>query len=254
MLKEKAECYIDDLSLKSWTFQDHMETTTEVLRRLSEAGLMVRLEKCSFLRESVTYLGYQISEQGLLPGERKVNAVRLFAKPMNLKQLQSFHGLCSYFRRFVSQFAKIAAPLTQLFHKDTKWFWGSAQDIAFQLLKDALTFVEVLAYPDLSKPFFLHTDASVHGSGVCLMQTDAKNPKWHRPVRYASRLLLDWEKRYTVTELEALAVMFGLHYYKYMIQGCDIMVVTDHMGLKFVMDRKELRQVKSTVQMAFGSG
>ncbi len=139
----------------------------------------------------------------------------------------------------MSQFTKIAAPLTQLFHKDTKWFWGLAQDITFQLLKDALTSAEVLAYPDPTKPFFLHMDASVDGLGVCLMQTDVKNPKWHRLVGYASHLLLDCEKRYTVTELEALAVMFDLHYYKYMIQGCDITVVTDHVALKFLMDRKE---------------
>ncbi len=139
----------------------------------------------------------------------------------------------------MSQFAKIAAPLTQLFHKDTKWFWGSAQDVAFQLLKDALTSTEVLAYPDPTKPFFLHMDASVDGLGVCLMQTDAKNPKWHRPVGYASHSLLDREKRYMVTELEALAVMFGLHYYKYMIHGCAITVIMDHVVLKFLMDRKE---------------
>ncbi len=55
----------------------------------------------------------------------------------------------------------------------------AAQDTAFQLLKNVLTSAEVLAYPDLTKPFFLHTDASVDGLGVCLMQTDAKNPKWH---------------------------------------------------------------------------
>ncbi len=70
----------------------------------------------------------------------------------------------------------------------------------------------MLAYPDHTKPFFLHTDASIEGLGVCLMQRDAQNPKFFHPVGCTSRALLDQETCYTITELEGLAVVYGLQY------------------------------------------
>ncbi len=71
------------------------------------------------------------------------------------------------------------------------------------------------------------------------MQHDAKNPKYFHPVGYASWALMDQETRYTITELDGLAVVYGLQYYKYLIHGCDITVVMDHQTLKHLMDRKE---------------
>ncbi len=200
---------------------------------------MVNVSKCHFLQESVVYLGYTVSEKGLLPGEREVHAVKDFPTPKTLKAVQSFHGLCSYFHRFVPHFAKIAQPLMKLFRLDQPWMWEKEQELAFQALKDALTSAEMLAYPDHTKPFFLHTDASMEGLGVCLMQRDAQNPKFFHPVGYASRALLDRETRYTITELEGLVVVYGLQYYKYLIHGCDITMVTDHQALKHLMDCKE---------------
>ncbi len=124
----------------------------------------------------MVYLGYTVLEQGLLPGDRKIRAVKHFPTPKTLKQVQSFHGLCSYFRHFVPHFSKIAHPLTKLFRLDQPWMWEEEQEKAFEALKEALTSAEMLAYPDLMKPFFLHTDASGEGLGVCLMQQDAKTP------------------------------------------------------------------------------
>ncbi len=121
------------------------------------------------------------------------------------------------------------------------WTWEGEQQKAFDALKEALTSAEMLAYPDLTKPFYLHTDVSIDGLGVCLMQRDAQQPKYFHPVGYASRALMDMETQYTITELEGLAVVYGLHYYKYLIHGCDITVVTDHQALKHLMDRKEPR-------------
>ncbi len=98
----------------------------------------------------------------------------------------------------------------------------------------------MLAFPDPSKPFYLHCDASIFSLGVCLMQKDDKLGCF-RPVGYASRALLDREKRYVISELEALSIVFSLHYFKYCIHGCDIIVVTDHSALIYLMDRKEPR-------------
>ncbi len=163
--KAKAECYIDDLLLKSETFEEHLVMVKRILRKLSDAGLMVCLDKCHFLRKSVNYPGYIISEQGLLPGDRKVSAIHNFPTPKTLKHLQSFHGLCSYFRQFIPNFAHMAQPLTKLFQKDCVWEWRIAQQLAFEALKDALTSAEMLAFPDPNKPFYLHTDASIDGLG-----------------------------------------------------------------------------------------
>ncbi len=197
--KSKAECYIDNLLLKSEMFEQHIQNMCEVFDHLQKNNMMVNTGKCDFLRESVVYLGYTVSERGLLPGQRNVHAVCDFPTPKTLKQVQSFHGLCSYFRRFVPNFAKISHPLTKLFQPDMPWTWGPEQEKAFEALKEALTSAQMLAYPDPTKPFFLHTDASLDSLGVCLMQHDAKNPKYFHPVGYVSWALMDRETQYTIT-------------------------------------------------------
>ncbi|WP_297330960.1 ribonuclease H family protein, partial [Pseudoalteromonas sp.] len=99
-----------------------------------------------------------------------------------------------------------------------------------------------MIYPDPTIPFYLWTDASGTRLGACLMQEDQKLPKRPlRPVGFASRTLKERETRYTPNELEGLAIIYGLQYFKYMIQGCDIVVVTDHSALKHIMDRKVIK-------------
>ncbi len=187
----------------------------------------------------MTHLGYEVSSKGLLPGQHKVQVVKAFVRPTNVKELQGFHGLTSYFRRFIPNFSKIAATLTRLFRKDSPWYWGTEQEVAFTQLEEILCNAQMLACPDPTQPFYLHTDASIEGLGCCLMQRDKTRPELFRPVGYTSRVLLDREKCYTVSEIEAMAVVFALHYYKWMIQGCDIVVVTDHSALCHLMNQKE---------------
>ncbi len=119
------------------------------------------------------------------------------------------------------------------------WTWGPEQEKAFKALKEGLTSAEMLAYPDPMKSFFLHTDASLDGLGMCLMQHNAKNPKYFCPVGYASQALMDRKNRYTIAELEGLAVLTGLQYYKYLIRDCEITIVTNHPALKHLMECKE---------------
>ncbi len=87
ILKAEAEVYIDDLLLKSRNFQHHIEVAIKVLDQLQQYNLMVKLEKCHFLRKSVTYLGYEISEEGLLPGKKKIKAMQEFPVPKNVKEV-----------------------------------------------------------------------------------------------------------------------------------------------------------------------
>ncbi len=117
---------------------------------------MISLSKCHFLHEQVSYLGYEVSMKGLLPGEWKVQALKHFPVPKNIKQLQGFHGLASYFRHFVRNFARTTHLLTKLFKNGAIWDCGPEQELAFQELKAALINAELLMYPDPSKPLSSH--------------------------------------------------------------------------------------------------
>ncbi len=235
--KSEAEVYIDDLLLKSRSFQQHLKVAIKVLEQLKQYNLLVKLEKCHFLRHSVAYLGYEISEEGLLPGKKKIKAIEEFPTPTNIKEVRRFLGLGSYFRRFIAHFSTIASPLRKLLLKGAKWEWTEKQEWSFQTLKNKLISADVLAYPDSTKPFYLWTDASKMGLGACLMQKDEKlDKKPFRPIGYASRSLIDHETHYTTTEMELLAVVFALQYWKYIIHGCDVTVVTDHQALKHLLE------------------
>jgi len=94
-----------------------------VLQRLREHNLKLQIDKCEFLRKEVTYLGYIIFENGILPDPAKLSAVKNFLTLKKIKDVQSFIGLAGYYRKFIKYFSKIAKPLTILIKKNTKFEW-----------------------------------------------------------------------------------------------------------------------------------
>ncbi len=122
-----------------------------------------------------------------------------------MEKLRSFLSLAGYYRAFVKNFASIASPLTRLLKKDVPFLWNDAQQHSFTTLKNALTHAPILAFPDYKLSFTICTDASALGIGAVLMQTEeGKRP---HAVAYASRVLTSAESKYSVTHLEALAVV-----------------------------------------------
>ena len=138
-----------------------------------------------------------------------------FKEPHDLLTVRQFLGLASFYRRFVPGFAQIASPLHELTRKGITFKWSEACQTAFDQLKRKLVEAPVLAYPDFNKPFTLETDASIQGVGAILSQRQ-KDTKLH-PVAYASRALSVQEKRYAITELETLAVIWAMsHFHSYL--------------------------------------
>eukprot|EP00731_Ephydatia_muelleri_P021935 Em0014g526a len=195
--------YLDDIIIFSRSVKTHVEQLKEVLERLKIAGLKIRTKKCHLLQTSVQYLGHVISAEGIRTDPQKVACVSNWPVPRSSKELQSFLGLASYYRRFVKVIAHIASPLHALTEKGREWVWSKECNDAFFDLKKRLVSSPILTLPDFSLPFVLDTDASGDGLGAVLAQNvDGVE----RVVAYASRALSRTEKKYCATRQEMLAL------------------------------------------------
>ncbi|GBG59096.1 hypothetical protein CBR_g24439 [Chara braunii] len=130
--------YLDDILIFSKSMEEHLKHLEEVLTILKKTQLHLNLEKSEFGKDSVIYLGHQSSAAGLEPKATKVEVIRNWPQPVNVRELRSFLGLTSYYRKFVPRFSIVARPLSQLTSKNVPYSWDTACTNAFQALKDAL--------------------------------------------------------------------------------------------------------------------
>ena len=207
-----------------------------VFSKLREYKLKQNTEKCNFLCKEVVYLGHVCSENGATPDPSKTSCVKNFPVPKNIKEVQSFLGFANYYRKFIPNFAKIAAPINSLLRTENYFKWTNVQQDAFEQLKQAITTPPVLIYPDFSKPFLLTTDASNEALGAVLSQGKVGSDK---PIAYASRALSKTEKRYSTIEREALAVVWAVNNFRSYLLGRVFTVYTDHQPLKGVFHVKD---------------
>jgi hypothetical protein len=232
----KVFAYLDDIILVSNTFEEHLSLLSRVLEKLKHANLTINVDKCQFFRNQLRYLGYVVDSQGLRTDPEKVTAITNYPTPSCRKDIKRFLGTASWYRRFVPNFSTLAGPLNKLTSnkKNAPPFnWSPEADAAFKGLKKCLVTAPVLACPDFSLPFEVHTDASSYGIGAMLTQTiEGKE----RPIAYMSKSLSDAERNYSITEREALAVLTALeHWLCYLDNGRTFTVYTDHSALQWFL-------------------
>lgn len=230
-LADFAIVYLDDIIIISSSFSEHLEHLRTVFQRLKNANLRVNPDKCDFCRTQLKYLGHIVSREGIHTDPEKIRAVHEFPQPTNVKEARRFIGFASWYRRFVPDFSKIVTPLTKLTKKDVKFHWDTPQQEAFSLLKRKLTEAPILCCPDFTKTFHLQTDASNEGLGAVLYQIIDGHEK---VIAYGSRTLNDAEKKYSVTEKECLAVVWGIYKMRPYLEGYHFKVITDHQALKWL--------------------
>eukprot|EP00042_Codosiga_hollandica_P015644 m.37855 g.37855 ORF g.37855 m.37855 type:complete len:355 (-) comp45130_c0_seq7:244-1308(-) len=199
--------------------------------RLSKLKLKLNQDKCFFFQQSCEYLGHLVSRDGVAPSPGKVEALLSVEPPSDLSSLRAFLGLVGYYRRFVPNFAALAAPLFGLLKKDVAFVMGPQQIAACEALKAAVAQGNVLAIPDVSKPFKLYTDASDLAVGAVLEQDYDDGP---RPVVFLSKALTPAERRYTTSEKELLAIVFAIKRLRHYLYGHRFLVFTDHSALQWL--------------------
>lgn len=225
--------YLDDLIILSSTFSEHVENIQQVFDRLRLFKLKLNRSKCCFIRSSVKYLGHIITEAGIQPDPNKVSAIANIPPPKNVKQVLSFLQTCSWYRRFIDNFAAVSRPLTSLTKKNAEWIWGPDQSKAFERLKTMLTSDSILRQADPTQPYILKTDASSYAIGACLLQGEGSE---ERPIEYASRLLTSAEQNYSTTEREALAVVWSVtDKFRGYLECATTIIKSDHQPLKWLM-------------------
>ena len=223
LLYNSCVVYIDDVIVYSGDMQQHLMHLGEVFNLLEEYGLRLKPAKCKFLRNKLTFLGHQVSADGITKDPAKVEAIREMKPPTDVRGLRSFLGVCGFLRRYIRNYALIAKPLTELLtgystkkqnraknkrlEKD-RWHWNNEHQSAFNRLKMAICEDVVLKYADFTKPFRLHTDASRQGLGAWIEQEE-ESGTW-RPIAFASRRTSQTERNYAVHKLEFLALKWAI--------------------------------------------
>ncbi len=218
--------YLDDLIVVLKDLDCHLKKLSLVFQKLTQAGCKVKLTKCEFLKSRIEFLGHLVDGDGMHTVDSKITAVKNFPTPKSVERVRSFLGLAGYYRAYVKNFTSTASPRTRLLKKDVPFLWNDAQQQSLNTLKDVLTRAPILAFPDYSLSFTLCTDASALGTGAVLMQTGES--KRHHVIAYASRVLTTAESKYSVTHLEAIAVVWAVKHFRDIPFGYPIIVYTDH--------------------------
>lgn len=219
LVHKEVLVFLDNLIVFADTLEEHECRLMKVLNRLKEFGLKLSPEKCHFFIKSVKYLGHVVSENGVETDPGKIAPLTTWPCPTNISELKSFLGFTGYYRRFVKDYAKIGKPLNALTagylptrkkSKNSKLFsnsdlkrpfnerWTPDCNNALKTLIEKLTTAPVLGFAKSSKPYVLHTDASLQGLGAALYQEQDGEM---RVIAYASRGLSNCERRYPTHKL-----------------------------------------------------
>ncbi|KAK1581185.1 hypothetical protein Q3G72_003854 [Acer saccharum] len=227
--------YFDDILIYSKNLDEHVEHLKLVLGVLRIEKLFANLKKCTFFTDKLVFLGFVVSAKGIGVDEEKVKAIKEWPKPTNVGQVRSFHGLASFYRRFVKDFSSLAAPLTEVIKKNVGFKWGNEQEKAFNLIKEKLTNTPLLALPNFAKAFEIECDASGIGIGAVLMQEG-------RPIAYFSEKISGAALNYPTYDKEMYALVRALETWQHYLWPKEFVIHTDHESLKHLKGQHKLNK------------
>lgn len=226
--------YVDDILIYS-KVEDHAKDIEIVLKELDEAGLKINLKKCHFYQEQVVFLGYVIDRIGIHMDPERVRAIMEYTRPKNLKMLRRFIGIINYFKRLVPDLSEKLYPLMSLLKKSQKWNWNSEKEEAFNAIKQQFCEGVQVYHPRYECEFTVRTDASMNKlAGVLVQMQDGVEV----PVCFVSRVTKEHEKKYSVTELELMSVVFCVEKLRFYLLGNRFVIETDHQALISILKNK----------------
>ena len=228
--------YIDDICIFSETLAEHLNHVKLVMEKLHEVNLKINPNKCSWIKNKIKLLGFELSDEGVRPDPDKVEAILQRKPPHNVKSLQSFIGGANYYRGNLKGFANIVSPLYDLLVEGKQWEWTNECQTAFETLKENLASFPVLRQPNMNQQFIIHVDASDLAMGAILSQIDETNMEY--VVAYYSKRFKSYERNMSVSEKEMAAIILAIKHWRHYITGVKFKIITDHMACKYYLSMK----------------
>ena len=238
----KVAAFINDVIVGMEIEEGHDELVAEIIKRLEENDLYVKLEKCKWKVREVGFLGVVIGLEGIRMEEEKVKGVLDWPTPKCVKDVQKFLELANYYCQFIEDFASIARPLHDMVKKDKKWDWMEKQEEVFRVLKEKFTKEPVLAALDLDKKMRMEVDALDYATGGVLSM-ECEDKLW-RLVAFLSKSLNETERNYEIHNKEMLAIIRGLENWRHLLEGVQFKfkIWTDHKNLEYFMKMQKLNR------------
>ncbi|GBN33473.1 Retrovirus-related Pol polyprotein from transposon 297 [Araneus ventricosus] len=230
-IKKDVREFFQTSKPQSWS--DHLLHIDSVFRKWREIGLTVNLEKCAFGQNHVEFLGHIVGSSQHSPDPEIAEVLRNLSRPSTKKELRSFLGLASYYRDYISNFSEIVLPLTDLTKRKVLNIlpWSIEAEEAFVKIKDELIRMPTLHTPDISRPFWLYTDASATAIGACLAQHDVGK---ELAIAFFSKKLTPTQMKWSTSEREAFCVLEALKKFDTWVFGGKILVLSDHNPLTYL--------------------
>ena len=240
-----ALIYLDDVIVFSQTEEEHLHHLRVVFAHFLEHGFKLKLSKCHFLQDEITFLGHEISADGMKPGMANLKAIAEMAPPKTYTEIRQFASMTGFFWRFIKGYPKIVKPLNDLLEGQASKLKSEELELmpealkAFEELKMKCMTAPILVFADLKKPFHLETDASKEGLGAILLQ-ESDDGQYH-PVEFASRELKGGEPKYHSSKLEFLALKWAIteQFHEY-LQYQPFTVCTDNNLLTYILTTPNL--------------
>ena len=236
--------FLDDLILHSPTVKEHLKTIEAVFNAYRRANLRLNPRKCTLFSQTAEYLGHRVTPDGISPTKDYIKVVKEWPFPRTRSALRQWIGKCSYYRKFIRNFAGIAKPLLEKLSKDTglkdneEYPETPEMRESFEELKKRLITAPILAYPDFTdlerRPFKLYTDWSgtSNSIGGVLCQDDINGNE--RVISYAARRLNKSQRNYSATKGELCGILTMMDIFRYFLQFRKFKLRTDHHALKWL--------------------
>ncbi|UYV79442.1 hypothetical protein LAZ67_17002633 [Cordylochernes scorpioides] len=230
------EHYYDDFIIFSDSFEEHLEHLRLFFQLCRAENIRLNLNKCQLCKTSISFLGYEITQGTYKPHLTNTQVIGTIQPPTNVKTLQSFLGVVNVYHKFIPHYAQLRSPLNILLKKNIPFKWTLECQKAFEDLKSSLTASPVLHIFKEDLPCFLYCDASTLGISGILKQKD-ENGEEH-PVQYFSRSLRKYEQNYSISELECLAIIESIEYFRVYLLGRHFTIYSDHQALVYLKNIK----------------